>query len=62
MALRVAEVLDIDPAKVLLDMHIERSKTPEIRAAWAAVMEKISEGFKTLLSGTSPITRRRVHC
>ena len=65
MALRVAEILGLDTAKVLLDMHIERSKTPEIRAAWMAMMatmEKFSESFLKLLSGASPVTRRRVHC
>jgi hypothetical protein len=62
IALQVAEILQLDGGRVLLDMHIERSKTPEIRAAWASVMEKISESFLNLLSGTSPVTRRRVHC
>lgn len=54
MALRVAELLDMDPAKVLLDMHIERSKTPEIRAAWAGLMEKFSESFKALMLCATP--------
>jgi transcriptional regulator with XRE-family HTH domain len=49
-ALRVAEILGIAPAKVLVDMHIQKSKSPELRAAWSAAMEKISASFKTLLS------------
>ena len=62
MAVRVAEILQKDAGKVLIDMHMERSKTPEIRAAWADIMEKISEGFKTLLLGTSPSRIRRPAC
>lgn len=58
LALRVAELLHIDAAKVLLDMHIERSKTPEIRAAWKGLLEKISEGFESLLLGASPLCMR----
>lgn len=54
MAMRVAELCGLPAAQVLLDMHMERSKTPEIRAAWADIMEKISESFKALLLGASP--------
>lgn len=53
MALRVAEICGIDVAKVLLDMHIERSKTPEIRAAWAGLMEKFSASFNALMLCTA---------
>jgi hypothetical protein len=49
VALRVAEICEIDAAKVLLDAHIERSKTPEIRAAWVAMMDKLSASFTDLL-------------
>ena len=62
MAMRVAELCDLPVAKVLLDMHMERSKTPELRAAWADIMEKISESFKALLLGTSPSRIRRPAC
>ncbi len=54
VAMRVAELLEIDAARVLLDAHIERSKTPEIRAAWMGLAEKISESFRNLLPGCSP--------
>lgn len=54
MVLRVAEICQIDPVKVLLDMHIERAKTPEIRAAWSATLEKISASFINLISGCAP--------
>jgi plasmid maintenance system antidote protein VapI len=69
MAIRVADLCGMDSAKVLLDMHIERSKTPEVRAAWSALMEKlagvpekISKGFETLLSGVSPIRSKAPAC
>jgi plasmid maintenance system antidote protein VapI len=62
MAMRVAEVCGLPAAKVLLDMHIERSKTPEIKAAWASIMEKISSGFETLLLGVSPIRSKAPVC
>lgn len=54
VAMRVAQTLGINAAQVLLDSHIERSKTPEIRAAWMGMMEKISLSFNSLLSGASP--------
>lgn len=54
MAIRIAEILGIDAAKVLLDAHIERSKTPEVRAVWMGMMEKISASFNDLLLGRGP--------
>ena len=62
MAMKVAELCGIPCAQVLIDMHMERSKTPELRAAWADIMEKISESFKALLLGTSPSRIRRPAC
>lgn len=59
VAVRVAEICDIDAGKVLLDMHMERAKSPEVRAAWAAVMEKISESFTNLLLNSVRVERRR---
>lgn len=54
MAIRIAEILEIDAAKVLLDAHIERSKTPEVRAVWMGMMEKFSLSFNALLLGRGP--------
>jgi hypothetical protein len=60
VAMHVSDILEMDAGRVLLDMHIERSKTPEIRAAWENVLEKISGSFNTLLSGSwSGVERRR---
>lgn len=54
MALRVAELTGVPVAQVLLDAHIERSKSPAVRAAWIGVMEKISLSFNNLLLGRGP--------
>lgn len=59
MALRVAEICQLDAVRVLLDMHMERAKTPEIRAAWATALEKISASFTNLLLGCGPHERRK---
>lgn len=45
VAIRLAELLDIEPGIVLIDMHAERSKTAEIRSVW----ERVSAGFPALL-------------
>jgi transcriptional regulator with XRE-family HTH domain len=57
VAIRVAHILDVNSGKVLLDMHIERSRTPELRAAWVELMEKISLSFTDLLLGSGPRQR-----
>ncbi len=44
VAIRVAELLGIEPGIVLIDMHAERSKTAEIRNVW----ERVSAGFPAL--------------
>lgn len=60
--LKVGEILQIDGHAVYADGQIERAKKPEIADFWKSVSEKFSESFKALLSGASPVTRRRVHC
>lgn len=52
VALRVAEILGVEAGRVLLDMHMERSKSPEVKAAWHALMEKFSESFNALMLQT----------
>ncbi len=44
VAIRVAQLLGIEPGIVLIDMHAERSKTAEIRSVW----ERVSAGFPLL--------------
>jgi len=59
MVLRIAEICQLDPLNVLLDMHIERAKSPEIRAAWTAMVEKITASFTNLLLNSARVERRR---
>jgi len=39
-AVKVAQLTGIPVARVLIDVHLERSKAPEVKAAWASMMEK----------------------
>lgn len=53
-AVKVAEVLSMPVGRVLIDVHMERSKSPEVKAAWAGLMEKISASFDALMPRRSP--------
>lgn len=45
VALRVADILEINAGCVLIDMHAERSKNSDVRSVW----EMVSAGFPALL-------------
>ncbi|KDP85624.1 hypothetical protein CF70_013080 [Cupriavidus sp. SK-3] len=47
-AIRVARILDIDPACVLLAAHAERTKTPEARNVFAALADRFALNFDPL--------------
>lgn len=49
-ALKVARVLDIDPAAVAAASHAERAKTPEVRQMWASIFDRFAINFENLLS------------
>ncbi|NOV27668.1 helix-turn-helix domain-containing protein [Cupriavidus necator] len=49
-AIRVARILDIDPACVLLAAHAERTKTPEARNVFAALADRFALNFEALLN------------
>ncbi|WP_034350347.1 helix-turn-helix domain-containing protein [Herbaspirillum sp. GW103] len=53
-AVKVAELTGIPVARVLIDVHLERSKAPEVKAAWASMMEKFSASFDALMPRRSP--------
>jgi transcriptional regulator with XRE-family HTH domain len=57
-ALKVAKLLELDPATVMAAAAAERTKNPEVQAIWKGLLEKISEGFETLLLGASPLRMR----
>lgn len=44
VAIRVGELLGIEPGIVLIDIHAERTKNDEVRSVW----EKVSAGFPAL--------------
>jgi predicted transcriptional regulator len=61
IAIKLAELCKINAGQVILDMHVERSKNPEVRAVWVDMLarftlasEKISESFLNLLLGYGP--------
>jgi transcriptional regulator with XRE-family HTH domain len=54
VALSVAQILDLNPLIVIAQANAERASTPEMRARWMGVMEKISASFLNLLLGCSP--------
>jgi transcriptional regulator with XRE-family HTH domain len=54
VCVKVAEILNVPSGRVLIDMHMERSKAPEVKAAWAGLMEKISASFDALMPRRSP--------
>lgn len=54
VALSVAQILDLNPLVVIAQANAERATTPENRARWMGVMEKISASFKDLLPGFGP--------
>lgn len=52
-ALRVAGLLEVDPARVLADMAAERATSPEVRAIWqrvASSMCVMSTALRRLLA------------
>jgi len=61
-AYRVAKILGEDPAMVMAAAQAERSKNPEVKATWEALLEKISKGFDLLISGAGPRGTRLSTC
>ncbi|OCS48825.1 DUF3693 domain-containing protein [Ralstonia pickettii] len=49
-AIRVARILDIDPAIVLFASHAERTKTPAAKGVWMALANRFAPNFEVLLS------------
>ncbi|WP_354682637.1 DUF3693 domain-containing protein [Cupriavidus necator] len=47
-AVKVARVLDIDPAAVVTAAHAERTKNPELRRIWASLADRFAVNFETL--------------
>ncbi|SFQ18994.1 helix-turn-helix transcriptional regulator [Ralstonia sp. NFACC01] len=49
-AMRIAEILGIDPAAVAAASHAERAKSPEVRQMWASIFDRLAVNFEDLLS------------
>ncbi|ADJ63855.1 phage protein [Herbaspirillum seropedicae SmR1] len=54
VALKLANLIGRDPLEVIATANIERAKTPEMKALWMGLLEKISKSFDTLMPRRSP--------
>ncbi len=50
VALKVAQILGLNPLEVIAAANVERAKTDEMRDMWRGLMEKFSTGFNALIS------------
>lgn len=55
-ALKVANLLEIDPAIVLASVHAERAKKPEERRVWEAIIQKLGGAAAIVLIGIGAIS------
>lgn len=53
-ALRVAELLGIDPRKVIADMHAERAKDAKVRAFWQQIASAAAAVVLGVTLGVAP--------
>jgi len=53
-AFQVARILELEPAVVMAAANAERAKSPEIKAVWTDLLEKISMGFNFFISNAKP--------
>lgn len=51
---RIAEILDIPAIQILIDMQIEKAKSPKMQSAWKQALEKISSSFDVLMPRRNP--------
>ncbi|MES2027373.1 MAG: helix-turn-helix domain-containing protein [Pseudomonadota bacterium] len=59
VALKLAEILEINPLEVIASANAERARTPEMRARWTGLMQKVSASFNYLMSRTTPRRRKQ---
>lgn len=50
-ALKVAELLKVDPAVVVAAAHAERARMPAEKAMWQSIYERLSKGLAVVLVG-----------
>nr|DAD55493.1 MAG TPA: helix turn helix protein [Corticoviridae sp.] len=56
-ALKISEILDMNPLQVIAQANAERAKTPEMRSRWMGLAQKLQASFELLLL---PVGRRPV--
>lgn len=55
IALRVAELLEIDAGRVLVDMEIERARDAQTRTLWKRIASKVAAGVVVAIgAGAAP--------
>ncbi len=54
-AIKVANLLEIDPAIVIAAVHGERAKRPDEKAVWHAMLERLSGVAATVLIGVTAL-------
>lgn len=55
-AIRVAELLEMDPGIVIAAAHAERAKKPEERRVWEAIIQKLGGAAALVLIGIGAIS------
>lgn len=55
IALRVAELLEIDPARILADMQAERATSEQVRAIWQRIASGIAAALAVGAFGLSAV-------
>lgn len=58
VALKVAQILGLNPLEVIAAANVERAKTDEMRDMWRGLMEKFSTGFNAFISAGFPLQKR----
>lgn len=54
MALRVANLLEIDPAQVIASAHFERAKRPEEKAVWHSILQRLGRRESATSAASQP--------
>ncbi len=57
VSLRVAELLEVPPARVLVDMAVERATVPEVRAIWSDAAARLSVCYVNLRALVLPAVK-----
>lgn len=55
-AIRVAELLEIEPAIVIASVHAERSKSEKEKAVWREILEKLGGVAASVVIGVAAYT------